>query len=182
MNNDEDNKTTKEPFKTLKIEDFLVLNGDEVISDDEAEARERKASDWFLLGARAYIHDELEVAITYFDKVLELEPKNDRAYANRADVHCDQGNYQEAHSDYMMAAHLGGVPAKELLADFIAQMQEKNLMDDSGNFVKGASKETAESSYWQKVSEDELGEDMHIVDLKSYHQQADQLDDDEECT
>ncbi|NIZ47502.1 tetratricopeptide repeat protein [Entomospira nematocerorum] len=165
--NNVDSETTTEgegcTFETnLEVETFLELNGDTYSA--EMDAKERKASDWFLLGARSYLHNEYDLAITYFDKVLELEPKNDRAYANRGDVYADKGFYEEALNDYLMAAHLGGDAAQRLLDEFKREMIDRKMMTPDGNLVIRSIK-AEEHHYWQTIREDELGDDMHIVDL-----------------
>ncbi|NIZ39982.1 tetratricopeptide repeat protein [Entomospira entomophila] len=165
--NDIDSEATEQAdhcsFDTdLEVETFLELNGD--THSAEMEAKERKVSDWFLLGARSYIHNEYDLAITYFDKVLELEPENDRAYANRGDVYADKGFYEEAFNDYLMAAHLGGEQAQRLLDEFKEEMIDRKIMTKEGMFITRSVK-MEEHHYWQTIREDDLGDDMHIVDL-----------------
>lgn len=147
---------------SLTLDDFLDLNGDHSSSEDQSA--NRKASDWFLLGTRAYVHNQFDLAIVYFDKVLDLEPKNSRVYASRADVYTEQGLYQEAHNDYLMAAHFGDKQAQELLDEFILEMQDKKIMDQSGRFLIPNTNPTY-GSYLPVVQESDLGEDMHIIDI-----------------
>jgi tetratricopeptide (TPR) repeat protein len=123
-----------------------------------------RTNDWFLLGIRSYLHNEFDLAITYFDKVLDLEPKNAKAYANRADVYLELEEYPEAHNDYLMAAHLGGQPMQQLLDEFLQEMRESKIMDEAGQFIHQKNTKP-KASYLKTVDESQLGDDMHIVDL-----------------
>lgn len=117
-----------------------------------------------LLGTRAYVHAQYDLAITYFDKVLELEPENAKAYANRADVHWEMEEYPGAHNDYLMAVELGGEKMQLLLDEFIQAMQAEKLMDKEGRFRQNV--KSKQPSHLPLVDEADLGEDMRIFDPK----------------
>lgn len=99
---------------------------------EEHEAADRNFDDWFILGTSAYLQEDYDSAILYFDKMLEKDPESAKGYVHRADVHADSGNYGEALNDYRLACHFGDHRAQELLDEFVAYLAHRNLLDEKG--------------------------------------------------
>jgi tetratricopeptide (TPR) repeat protein len=99
---------------------------------EEAEATDRNFDDWFILGVNAYLQEDYEYAILYFDKMLEKNPESAKGYVYRADVHADSGNYGEALNDYRLACHFGDHRAQVLLDEFVAYLGQRNLLNEKG--------------------------------------------------
>lgn len=94
--------------------DFSVEEDPELEMLEIEESKACTADDWFTLGINAFLHGAYQKAIDCFDHVLDIDPKNARAYANRGDVHYECGEYEEALNDYEMAVFCGSREAASL--------------------------------------------------------------------
>jgi tetratricopeptide (TPR) repeat protein len=97
---------------------------------EEREARERSITDWFMMGVNAYIHEVYDEAVLYFDRVIEFDSKNARAYVNRGDVYAEMEAYEEAFDDYAMAVHLGSKEALSIAEEFIAEIFANRIITE----------------------------------------------------
>ena len=73
---------------------------------------ELTAWDYFSKGNRAYDENDNDQAIEYYDKAIELNPKNAVAYYNRGVAYCDKGEHKKAIEDYSKAIELNPYYAK----------------------------------------------------------------------
>ena len=102
--------------------DFSTQEALELERLEIEESQARTSDDWFTLGINAFLAGAFQKAIDCFDHVLDLEPRNAKAYANRGDVHYECGEYDEALNDYEMAVFCGSQEAVSLRDELKAEI------------------------------------------------------------
>ncbi|MBM4137528.1 MAG: tetratricopeptide repeat protein, partial [Nitrospira sp.] len=90
------------------------------------------ATDWFEKGYILAISGKYKEAIDVFNRAIELNPKDARAYNNRGSAYQDSGNYWQAINDYNRAI--------ELDPNARAYNNRGSAYQDSGN-------------YWQAIND-----------------------------
>ena len=128
------------------------------------------ALSYFNHGQIHFIYGELEEAITYLSKGLEIEPYNSKALGLRGKVYWQQGSIEEAMDDFNKAIemntkdpevfHLRGIgyASKRKLDDALEDLNKSlNINPDNPEVLKNRAK-----VYYQKGKIDKS-----IVDLKS---------------
>ncbi|MBI4619075.1 MAG: tetratricopeptide repeat protein [Desulfobacterales bacterium] len=96
--------------------ELVLAKGDTKKQEQYNEAVNRlSATDWLNKGYAYYEAKEYQDAIYAFNRVLELDPKDAKAYYNRGISYKKLGNLQQAFSDYKVAARLGLKEAQDFL-------------------------------------------------------------------